>query len=125
MIRPAAVVAALVGVSALSLFVLYEHYGSTDRARAVVAVRTHRFAGTTRSRVGTWLNANRPDAKVEWTAVSVGPLTDEVDVTLVLREAGQPEARYAFRVALGRREVTARDAATSKFIDTMKSWSRE
>ncbi len=125
MTRPVAVIAALVVTASLSLLVLYEHYGRSDRERAVVAVRTHRFAGTTRSRVGTWLKANRPAAKLDWSASNVGPMTDDVDVTLVVKEEGQPDARYRFRVAVASRDVTSRDADTTKFIATIKSWSRE
>lgn len=114
-------VVALVGVAALGTFVLYEHYGLSDRARAVIAVRTERFGGTTKARVGTWLAAHHPAAKVDWAAVSVGPFTDEVDVTLTVEGVGA----WRFRVEVGSRRVTPRDPSTVQLIDQIKSWASE
>jgi len=119
-----ALVIALVGVAGLALFVLYEHYGRADRERAVVAVRTARFDGTTRARVGTFLKARRPGASLTWSAKSVGPFSDEVDVTLKIGSASPP-ATYRFRVRVPTRDVTPRDEATSKFIDRIKRGAGE
>ncbi len=116
-----ALLVALVGTAALGLFVLDEHYGKRDLERAVIAVRTERFGGTTRARIGPWLKAHHPNARLEWHAESLGLFTDDVDVTLQVGDG----MKLQFRVAVSSKSVTPRNEETARLIQLIKEWARE
>ena len=119
----ALLLAALVLTATVALGVMYEEYGTRDRARAVLATRTARFAGTTRSRIGTWLKAHRPQASIRWSASGHGPFNDRYDVDLEL--GTKPVETYRFLVYLKSRRVEPRDPATRALIEDIKRWARK
>ncbi len=115
-----ALLAALLGTALLAFWVMHAHYAERDETRAVLAVRTKRFAGNTRSRVGTYLRATRPGVELVYSVRHGGPFADAVEVGL---EAGAD--RYRFRVVVGDRSVEPLDDPTRALVESIRAFGRE
>lgn len=108
----------LVGVAGLALWTTHRHYAARDANSAVVSLMTHRFDGTTRSRLKTWLNARgKPgdDLRTSTEAYLPGPFASHVDVDLRVNGVS-----YRFSVGIRDRLPIPQDAATQAFVQQMR-----
>ncbi len=114
-------VGALLLAVGLALLRMKQTYDARDQARAIIAVRTHNFAPTTKARVGTWFKAARPGVELQWSARNMGLFSADVDVRL------QTSAKdsYAFTVNLPTRGVVPADPAARALGETIAVWARE
>lgn len=70
----------LVGIAGLAVWTTHRHYAARDAERAVVRLMTHRFDGTTRSRLNDWLKAR--GVRTSTRPALPGPFASAVQVEL-------------------------------------------
>jgi hypothetical protein len=70
----------LVGIAGLAVWTTHRHYAARDAERAVVRLMTHRFDGTTRSRLNDWLRAQA--LRTSTVPDVPGPFADAVRIDL-------------------------------------------
>lgn len=104
---------ALAGVAALALVVTHRHYAARDAEAAVVALMTHRFDGTTRSRLNDWLrrHALAHEARPE----QPGPFARRVRINLRVDATD-----HWFSVGIGARDPAPLDAAAQALVERVK-----
>ncbi|MCA9544838.1 MAG: hypothetical protein KC613_10625, partial [Myxococcales bacterium] len=64
-----------------------KHRDGVDEAEAILRVRTHRFGGSTRARLSTWLNQTGQQERATWSAARDGLFARGVTVALRLGDA--------------------------------------
>lgn len=88
-----------VGVLALAggLAVVGElsHRDGVDATEAILRVRTHRFGGSTRARLSTWLNQTGQQDQVRWAATRDGLFSRGLTVTLTRPDAEPARFHWA------------------------------
>ncbi|MGK0357873.1 MAG: hypothetical protein ACI9U2_000156 [Bradymonadia bacterium] len=112
-------VALLTGVAGLALWTTHRHYAARDAESAVVSLMTHRFDGTTRSRLNAWLETRRTAGHVLSTSTQAelpGPFASHVDVSLRV-----DDATYRFSVGIRDRLPTPVDAEARALLTRLRA----
>lgn len=109
-----ALLVALAGLAGLSLYVTHRHYAARDAEAAIVSLMTHRFDGTTRSRLNDWLQRSAVRTSTE--AELPGPLASHVRVNLRIDERD-----HWFRVGLRDRTPAPVDPAAEALIARLRA----
>lgn len=105
---------ALAGVTGFALFVTHRHYAARDAEAAVVSLMTHRFDGTTRSRLNEWLN--RASVRSSTQTELPGPFATEVRVNLKIDEQD-----HWFRVGVRDRVPTPEGPAAAALVARLRA----
>ena len=115
--RSAILVAMLAGAAGLALYTTHRRYAARDADAAVVSLMTHRFDGTTRARLSTWLEARRAaeaDLRTSTEARLPGPFDDAVVIDLRINDA-----THRFSVGIRDRRPTALGASARALVDQL------
>lgn len=117
--RSILLVGLLAAVAGLGLWTTHRHYAARDAEAAIVSLMTHRFDGTTRSRMTTWLSARREaevGLRISTQAHLPGPFDDAVAVDLQVDDA-------TYRFSIGIRDRTPRplDASAASLIARLRA----
>lgn len=109
----------LTGVAGLALWTTHLHYAARDAESAVVSLMTHRFDGTTRSRLNAWLESRRTAGQVLRTSTQAdlpSPFASHVAVNLVV-----DGSTYRFSVGIRNRLPTPVDAAARALLTRLRA----
>ena len=117
--RSIVLVSLLTAVAGLGLWTTHRHYAARDAETAIVSLMTHRFDGTTRSRMTTWLAARRSAGAQLRTSTQAhlpGPFDDAVTIDLQI-----DDATYRFSVRIRDRVPTPLDAQARALIERLRA----
>lgn len=117
--QSAGLIALLAGVAGLALWTTHRHYAARDAESAVVSLMTHRFDGTTRSRLNTWLESRRAagdQLRTSTRAHLPGPFDRQVEVDLQVESV-----TYRFRVGIRDRVPVPADAAARTLVQRLRA----
>ena len=117
--RSIVLVGLLAAVAGLALWTTHLHYAARDAEAAIVSLMTHRFDGTTRSRMTTWLAARRAaeaDLRTSTQAHLPGPFDDTVAVDLQINGA-----TYGFSVGIRDRVPSPLDASAASLVARLRA----